>query len=703
MMNRRELDKIRLCLNEMQMVRQLLDKKVADDFCCRLLAIYVMMRADDVTKIWSHHIEKDNPLRVVADKIKETYNNKLRNVRDKLGAHFQVQAEDNMLGGNIELFRCLDYANTVCLIDDIFEAQRTIGWKDLDVKGIENVQDLNRALEVLSVLYSDDKATITNGVLDIMGINKGGLLTTTKEQNKGQFLRSIEVMGSVAEALMDANYQSVEVMRMFKRLYVCMVYNYHDNLITRKDINEKVVQYEDGFDKMFLNLITKQDNRPMLEGAFDRFEQMYGVETVIRKYRKVRDHACAHFDENSSAVEINAELDALDISELKRIFADMLKMFNYICNNVFTLKMLAIQPRHVIHGVKMESMKDAETFYGEKDDGMLPTEMTNVEVMRSIRRRDERLEEAVHTMQQRLMSNDDEVYDGIMAEITCRLREPGITDMELSTIVTSLNNAKRGYPVRLQRSIIFMLQDDEIFKLHNAHLLWLMAQMCREDDKIDVCKLLAYVIIQKKPISTALALLALLHLIVERNHHCIVAENKAHDVDERLIDYLKDIKSPVEKCATLLMMTQHWHHDMEYNYFRSYETCYTAYFDNELANAIKEYFRYIKLNEDAEEKLCWSYSKSRHYLLLLFRLTLMEEKRLPKNNLFLAMWKYNCYTRYRGDLYEAFGVGLMTEIAGNKQMAKTIFESLADDYPINEDAQNTLSDFRKRNPDLYGE
>ena len=379
------------------MIRQLLDKKVADDFCCRLLGIYVMMRADDVTKIWSHHIEKASPLRGVADKVKETYNNKLRIVRDKLGAHFQVLTADNMLGGNIELFRCFDYANTACLIDDIFEAESKIEGKDVDVHGFENVQDFNCAIKVLSALYSDDKATITNGVLDIAGINKGGLLTTTKAQNKGQFLRSIEVMVSVAEALMDASYQSAEVMRMFKRLYVCMVYNYHDNLITRKDLPDKAVQYEEGFDKMFLNLITKPDNRPMLEGAFDQFGKRYGVEAVIRKYRKVRDHACAHFDESSSAEEINAELDALDISELRRIFADMLKMFNYICNNVFTLKMLAIQPRHIIHGVKMEHMKDAETFYGEKDDGMFPAEMTNIEVMRSIRKRDERMEEAVHT------------------------------------------------------------------------------------------------------------------------------------------------------------------------------------------------------------------------------------------------------------------------------------------------------------------
>lgn len=700
-MNSRELDKIRLCLNEMLMIRQLLDKKVADDFCCRLLGIYVMMRADDVTKIWSHHIEKASPLRGIADKAKETYNNKLRIVRDKLGAHFQVLSADNMLGGNIELFRCFDYANTACLIDDIFEAESKIEGKDVNVHGFENVQDFNCALKVLSALYSDDKATITNGVLDIAGINKGGLLTTMKAQNKGQFLRSIEVMVSVAAALIDAGYQSAEVMRMFKRLYVCMVYNYHDNMITRKDLPDNAVQYEEGFDMMFLNLITKPDNRPMLEGAFDQFEKRYGVEAVIRKYRKVRDHACAHFDESSSAEEINAELDALDISELRRIFADMLKMFNYICNNVFTLKMLAIRPRHVIHGTKMERMKDAETFYGEKDDGMFPAEMTNVEVMRSIRKRDERLEEAVHTMQQRLMSHDDEVYDGIMTEISNRFREPNITDEELATIVTTLNNAKRGYPVRLQRSIIYMLQDDEIFKLHNAHLLWLMAQMCREDENIDICNLLASIIIRKKSIPTALALQALLHLIVEKNHKCVVAENKAHDVDGKLIDYISGIKSPVEKCATLLMMIQHWHHDMEYSFYRTYETCYTEYFDIELRNALKDYFKYVKLNDDTEEKVCWNYFQTRHYLLLLYRLTLMEEKRLPKNNLFLAMWKYNCFTWYRGDLYEAIGVGLMTEKAGNRQRAKMIFESLAEDYPLNDDAQITLSEFRKRNPDLY--
>lgn len=114
------------------------------------------------------------------------------------------------------------------------------------------------------------------------------------------------------------------------------------------------------------------------------------------------------------------------------------------------------------------------------------------------------------------MDTSDKVYDGIITEISNRFRELNITDKELASIVTTLNDAKRGYPVRLQRSIISMLQDEEIFKHHNAHLLWLMAQMCRDDEIIDIYKLLASIIMQKKPIPIALALLALLHLVIKK-------------------------------------------------------------------------------------------------------------------------------------------------------------------------------------------
>ena len=51
-------------------------------------------------------------------------------------------------------------------------------------------------------------------------------------------------------------------------------------------------------------------------------------------------------------------------------------------------------------------------------------------------------------------------------------------------------------------------------------------------------------------------------------------------------------------------------------------------------------------------------------------------------------------------MYEAFGVGLMTELAGDKTGAKKIFETILEDNPINKDAINTLEDFCKRNPEI---
>lgn len=47
-MEQKVLDQIHLCINELQMVKQLIDTKAADDFCSRMLGIYAMMRVDDI-------------------------------------------------------------------------------------------------------------------------------------------------------------------------------------------------------------------------------------------------------------------------------------------------------------------------------------------------------------------------------------------------------------------------------------------------------------------------------------------------------------------------------------------------------------------------------------------------------------------------------------------------------------------------------
>lgn len=698
-MTQRAIDQIHLCLNELQMMRQLIDLKVADDFCSRLLGIYVMMRVDDVTKIWSHQIPKTDVNYPEAEAVKNQYNQGLRRLRDKIGAHFQTPDGKVDLFASVDIFRYIDYANTVCLIDDIIRVQSQIEGVEVIVDGF-CYDDLKLAQETLETLNSDGQAYLTCGALDTFGINKGGLLSTTEPQMKGQYLKSIELMEDVAHQLFKNAYKDKEAERMFKRLYVCMVYNYHDNLITRTDIKEKAVQYEEGFDKLFLQLITKTDNKAMLEVAFEKFETIYQAEPVIKKYRDVRDHACAHLDEFSDVDGINKELDSLDAQKLRSVYVNMLRMFNFICNNVFCLTALRLPPRTPIYGAQMETVGEIESFYGDKPDMEIPSQMGCLEIMRSIRRHDSNYEEACDTLQKKLMSSDEGEYKKMIGYMAQRLKEPSVSDEEQTTLLMALKQAKGGYPERLQRTLVNLINDPEIFKLHSGHLLWLLSAICREDKVIDIPKALDSVITQNKPIPTALALLALLHLTVEKNHSVFVDKNKAHEVSDDIKKYYDAVSHPIEKCMLILVLNQHWLWDMEYAHYRSYEKEYSKYFETETSKALEQYWVYIKMKDQEERDLCDLYLKRNWLVLLLYRLALREKIRNQKYNLFAEAWRYNCFIRTRCNVYEAFGVGLMEEFLGNKEMAKDVFESLVEEYPIHDDAIQTLKEFYERNPEL---
>lgn len=700
-MDPKAIDQIHLCLNELQMVKQLLDLEVADDFCSRVLGIYAMMRVDDVTKIWSHNIPKKDANRPKIDTIKDQYNDGLRNVRDKLGAHYQSPSDEVDLFGSVLIFKNLDYANTLCLIDDIISVETQLEGVSVQPKGFDDV-DLGTAKGVLESMYSDDQAYITNGALDVFGINKGGLMTCGSPQVKGQYLRSIELMVETAQRLLDESYQAKEVERIFKRLYVCMIYNYHDNLITRKDISDTAVQYEEGFDKLFLQHITDRDNRGELETAFDKFEAIYKVESVIKKNRKVRDHACAHLDEKSTVVDINKKLDTLDICLLSKTYQDMLDMFNYICSSVFLLTPLVLPPRVPLYGAFVETVGYIENFYGKKPYGNLSESMTVTEIMRSIRRCDNRYEEACETLEKRLMSEEETIYQQMVNALAQRLREPLATDNEMAVIIRSLSKAKRGDPLRLQRTLVAMMNDQDIFKYHNGHLLFLLSTMCREDDKIDMHKLLDSIIRQKHIVPTALSMLALLHMTVEKMHSCFVNKNKAHDVTEEFKSYCDSVSHPTEKCAMMLVLCQHWLFNMEFAFYRGYESKYTAFLLSETEKAFNSYVKYAKIDEK-ELDCCKKYLETRHHLLLLYRLAVAEKERNQRPNVFLEMWKYNCFFRTKIDIYEAFGVGLMDELEGDEISARKIFECLRKENPINEDAIITLNDFYKRHSGLKNE
>lgn len=700
-MNQKSLDQIHLCVNEMQMVKQLIDSKAADTFCNRLLGIYVMMRVDDVTKIWSHIIPQNALERHLTDGVKAQYNDGLRAVRDKLGAHYQKPEGKDSTFTIITIFNTIDYANTACIIDVIRDVQSQIEGSEVVANGMCG-QDLITVSETLKELYADDKAFLTNGTLDVFGVNKGGVITASEPQRKGQNLRSIEVMVDTAYTLFNNNYEGKDVERMFKRLLVCMVYNYHDNLITRSDVKEKAPQYEEGFDRQFLKLITPNDDKQMLEKAFEKFEARYQVEAYFKNNRRVRDHACGHLDEDSTVEQINKELDALDAGELKKVYDHMLDFFNFICNNVFCLMPVRLPARTPMYGTQMVIPDGVENFYGEKPDLSEPRELNCTEIPRAIRKSNEDYEEALDALRKKLMSHDEVVYQEMIDHIEQRLREPSVEDKEITAIIQVLVRARMGDPKRVQRTLLGLFMDDTIFFLHGGHLLWVLSSICREDKVVDVPAILDGIIKHKKIIPTALSVLSLLHLTVEKNRSVIVDENKAHEVSGEIKDYCASVKNATEKCALMLMLCQRWSHDTEYSNYRSYETKYTVFFKAELKVALAAYFKYCKLEDQNAKEYCERCLDSMHYLLLLQHLVAIEDSRNQKQNVFADMWRYNCFFRTAGDVYEALGVGLLDEAIGHKEQAQMVLESIVKYNPIHDESIRVLEDFYDRNPELKG-
>ena len=698
-MNQKSLDQIHLCVNEMQMVKQLIDSKAADTFCNRLLGIYVMMRVDDVTKIWSHNIPQSAMERHLADGVKAQYNDGLRSVRDKLGAHYQKSDNGDVLFGSFNIFSSVDYANTACMIDIIKDVQSQIEGVEVSEKGLCD-QDLRTSINTLQSLYADDKAYLTNGALDMFGVNKGGVMTTTVPQIKGQSLRSIEVMVATAYALSNNTFEEKVSERLFKRLLVSMIYNYHDNLITRTDIKEDAPQYEEGFDRLFLKLISPNDNRQMLEEAFPKFDIRYQVEAYMKKNRDVRDHACAHLDEDSTVDQINNELDTLDVEKLMEAYNHMLDFFNFICNNVLCLMPLRLSSRTPIYGAQMAVPDDVVDFYGEKPEMTQIRELSCTEIMRAIRKKKDDFYEASDALRKKLMSHDEREYQEMIAHIEQRLREPSVGDEEITAIVHALVQAKNGYPQRVQRTLLEMFMDNVIFSLHSGHLLWMLPAICREDKEVNVPIILGNIIKQQKIIPTSLAILALLHLKVVKNHTCIVVDNKAHEVSDEIKKYCDGVNHPTEKCALILMLCQRWMHDNEYGTYRRYESKYTDYFKSKLKTALDAYFKYVRLKDQKERDYCESCLNTMHYLLLLQHLVAIEDSRNQKPNVFAEMWRYNCFFRNAVDVYEALGVGLLDEAVDNKEQAQMVLELIVKNNPIHDEAIRVLQDFYDRNPEI---
>ena len=699
-MDNTTIDKIHLCLNEISICKQLLDSQKVDDFCGRLLSIYIMIRADDITKMWSHSLPKGEIDRILSDEIKNNYNCKFRLVRDKLGAHYQTVARDKSIDifENSKIFRSFDYNSISEFIDELFIAESLIEGKDIEHKGFEILDDFNMALEAIEALYADDKASITNSALELFGFNKGGVITFSNEQRKAQFLKGIEVMADYAYTLANKPYKSIVINRLFKRLLICVIYNYHDNLYTRKEIKPDKEQYEEGFDLMYKNLYTPKDDKKLLDSVFEDFEKLYRTNDFFKKNRKIRDRACGHFDEKSNITEINTILDSLSINEMYEQYENMLNLFNFICKNIFLLFPLRIPPRSIMYNSQMASIEGVTDFYGKKLDDIVNLKtMTPEEIMTSLKHKDKHYNEAYAQMGYKLFDNNSEQYNQMIAAITLRLREMDGIEADLPAIIEGLHKARSGFPIRLQQTILSLLDDQEINQSIKYHLFCIFASICTADSKNEIKSYLQILTKNDCYSIKCQAFIGYLHYLTSDKQYNINNDRQPHTVDEDFANRICKIENPIEALGIWIALNQHWVFDNDYSFIRKNETHYATFLKDGLRKSIQAYYTGSNINDEEELKLWESYGKTSHYLLLLYRVALSEKIKNKETNLFLELWNNNCFIRYRADIYESFGVGLLTELSGEIGMAEEIFKEILKENPINKDAIETLAEFKKRN------
>ena len=698
-MDNTTIDKIHLCLNEISACKQLLDSHRVDDVCGRLLSIYIMIRADDIIKMWSHSLPKGEIDRKLSDEVKNKYNCKFRLVRDKLGAHYQTVARDKTIDifENSRIFRSFDYNSISEFVDELFIAESLIEETETEYIGFEIIDDFNIALEAIEALYADDKACFTNSALELFGFNKGGVFTCSNEQRKAQFLKGIELMADYAYTLANKPYCSVEIKRLFKRLLICIIYNYHDNLYTRREIKPDKEQYEEGFDIIYKKLYTADDDKKTLDSVFEDFEKIYHTYEFFKKNRKIRDRACGHFDEKSNIAEINTALDSVSIDKMYEQYTNMLNLFNFICNNINLLTPLRIPPRSIIYNLQMTSIEGVTNYYGKKLEEIASLKtMTPDEIIVSLKQKDQHYNEACARMSNILYMNDSVQYNQMIAAITLRLREMNGFEADLPSILEALLKAKRGFPSRLQQTIINLLDDPEIYHGIKYHLFCILAAICSHDRDNDVKSYLQRATNNICFSIKCQAFIGYLHYLTSDKSHNI-NNRQPHTVDEDFAQRLYDIDNSAGALGIWIALNQHWVLDNDYAFIRKKETHYDTFLKEGLHKSIQAYYTYSNVSDVEELKLWEIYEHNNHYLLLLSRVALFEKINNQKSNLFLELWNNNCYIRFRADIYESFGVGLLTELSGEIDAAEEIFKTILKDNPINEDAIETLAQFKERN------
>lgn len=695
------LEKMRLCLNEMLFLQQVLNKKVADDFCARMLGIYVLIRMDDFTKFAKSLIPSgENETRVAFDELFNLYNTKGRAVRDKLGAHMQkpnapkdidaASAFDDYFS-RINLYQSVDYY----LIDTFVDYARLV-YDELDKTSLADFSNdfaLNQDLLSVANYLSDNslsgKVQMSSDWLGFGVPNTISLISCSNAQRKGQLLKSIELMEQRASGLQELKLQSSLAQKLFKRLWICIVVNYYDNLFTRTDLPIDDVRREKGFDELAPSIGDKKYSEDDIKRFFTQFKASNDVASNMDSLRKLRGICCGHLDENKGVAEIDEILAKIDCEQVINDMTKISNLFHYVCREVFLLRLLDLPARSPIYDVDGVEPYVDTPYYKGNENVITKRRFTVEEAWRIFRKRADGWGEAKEFLIHVLFKPSDACYVVLAKILIDWLSRDNIEPDDANACADLIISSKGGFPNDLQEIVIeATLEANKITPL----MLHILSEIAVEGDRINVivdcCLKSEFVVIRTYG--------ALIQLKLDEANHSPIDWNKDCQPSQQLKNFYDKCATPSEDLVLAVVLAQQWNYSYNFVGLRKYRRSINTLINEQVLKKLDAYLNYIKVPEDEKAKFRMVVQNKR-YFALLNTLISIENQRKQKPNHFVGILAYNQFAVASiDDVYELIHRALCFELVGAVEYCEKLLEELTHYFPTELSASEEYEEFLKR-------
>lgn len=694
------IEKLRLCITEMQVCREIIkhsDK--VDEWCGHLFGIYITMRMDDFTKIAGKSIPKDSENRRYFDDMLNQYNQGFRTVRDKIGSHFQQippeegNDSDDMFR-RVAIYTSFNFEEVVALVDNASVLFEMI----CDVEGASNFcdtissHDLNLVLDYCNSVYMDDVAHLGVDAFAIGGKNTGFAITCSAVQRKAQLIKSLELMADNTGALAELAFHEEMPRRLFGRLFVCTIVNFFDNIVTRS-ISQEADQYDEGFDMMIGTLSTKDQPVELLEGFFEKFHQQYNMTPKIERLRTVRDKACGHFDLSLSLNEINELLDTDDIEYKKAIYMDIRKFWEFLVNNVFLLTMVSIPARCPLYESRFESIDRPKQFYDTELDELEIVTPSIADLWRCVVKDKPESESAFSKLSSYLKDPNKMDFFNLTGFLTKRLASQKITVYETHQIKRLVMSASHAFPNAI---LEFLIDVYVLAKVHQPHaqytLLYLLAFYADKDEQGLMIKITNEQLGSKFYCVKVLGLLMMLHY--EYRLCDMHWRNEKVDMSVDFKSIVSAEKNATERAAMMISVGSNWFSSEAYTCCAQLLPKFTESIIREIQISITAFLKYIDADDLISE--CSTLISCHRFTQLNYLLGEVENQRKQKNNPFRINNLMNLVWPVQIDPYEQAFHAFSLESVGEKELALACMNDVAQRNPLNEKIKALKNKLKER-------